>query len=331
MGSTGSTGSVLVPVLVLVLGSIVAAQTYVPQRVFDTKTGAWSDFEVMSADLARADVVFVGEQHGDPNTHALEHALLESVGRRRSDVVLSLEMFERDTQASLDGYLAGTVDEAAFLERSRPWPTYQTDYRLLVELARERRWPVVASNVPRPLASGVAKSGLESLAALPPDQKAWIAADLQCPKDAYFDRFAKTMSGHPASEGPGAVATQTAMVDRYYYAQCLKDEVMGESIARAAKGPGEGPLVVHYNGAFHSDFALGAAERARRRLPGSRVVVISILPVGSLDELEPDAAERARADYLVYTLASSRNVNRKFTFYISRYRTGSLGDNDCAR
>ena len=298
--------------VLLVLAGAATAQTYVPERVFDTKANAWVDFEVMAADLATADAVFVGEQHNDPNTHHLERALLEALARRRADIALSLEMFERDTQASLDAYLAGTRDEAAFLNDSRPWPRYQTDYRPLVELSREKGWPVIAANVPRPLASGVAKGGLATLESLAPEQQPWIASDIQCPKDAYFDRFSATMGGHPAGDGPDAVAKQAAMVERYYYAQCLKDEVMGESVARVALGPGEGPLVVHYNGAFHSDFALGAAERARRRLPGSRVAVVSMLPVESLDAIEPGAEDRTRADYLVYTLApDAGNVDGK--------------------
>jgi uncharacterized iron-regulated protein len=276
---------------------------YVPQRVYDTRRAVFTDFESMLADLARADVVFVGEQHDDPNTHRLEAAVLQGLHRRHVAVTLSLEMFERDTQAALDAYLAGTLDEAAFLKDSRPWPRYQTDYRPLVDLARERNWPVVAANVPRPLASGVAKGGLSTLESLAAEQQPWIAADIQCPKDAYFDRFSATMGGHPAGDGPDAVAKQKAMVERYYYAQCLKDEVMGESVARVALGPGEGPLVVHYNGAFHSDFALGAAERARRRLPGSRLAVVSMLPVESLDGITPSAEDLTRADYLVYTLA----------------------------
>ena len=56
----------------------------------------------MLADLARADVVFVGEQHDDPNTHRLEAAILEGLRRRGVPVTLSLEMFERDTQAGLN-------------------------------------------------------------------------------------------------------------------------------------------------------------------------------------------------------------------------------------
>lgn len=305
--AAGAAGSVLVPVLVvLVLTAVPAAQTYVPERVFDTKANAWVDFEVMAAALAAADAVFVGEQHDDPNTHHLELALLEALARRRADIAVSLEMFERDTQAALDAYLAGTLDEAAFLNDSRPWPRYATDYRPLVELARAKGWPVVAANVPRPLASGIAKGGLPTLETLAPAQKPWIAAEMQCPKDAYFDRFSATMGGHPTGDGPDAVAKQAAMIERYYYSQCLKDEVMGESVARVALGPGEGPLVVHYNGAFHSDFGLGAAERAARRMPGSRVAVISMLPVASLDGITPGEEDRKRADYLVFTLAAAK-------------------------
>ena len=61
----------------------------------------------MLADVAKADVVFVGEQHDDPNTHRLEAAILDGLRRRGVAVTLSLEMFERDTQADVDSYLAG--------------------------------------------------------------------------------------------------------------------------------------------------------------------------------------------------------------------------------
>lgn len=57
--------------------------------------------------LARADVVFVGEQHDDPETHRAEADLLDAIGRRGRPVVLSLEMFERDVQPVVDDYLAG--------------------------------------------------------------------------------------------------------------------------------------------------------------------------------------------------------------------------------
>jgi uncharacterized iron-regulated protein len=209
-------------------------------------------------------------------------------------------MFERDVQGLVTEYAAGTTAEEAFLKGSRPWPRYATDYRPLVEFAKIHGWPIVASNVPRRLASAVAKGGLAALRA-PDGDPSLHAAEQRCPDDDYFDRFAETMTAHPM---PGTEkmppAEQRAMVQRFYESQCLKDETMAESIVRARETGA--PLVVHVNGSFHSDFGDGAAERVRRRLPRARVVVVSILPVENLDALKPTKEDRKRADYLVYTL-----------------------------
>src|SRR5947209_2387656 len=121
-----------------------AASTYVPQRVYDTRQKAFGDFETMLADLARADVILVGEQHDDPNTHRLELAVLEGLTRRRVPLVFALEMFERDVQPVLDDYLSGRISEDRFLAASRPWPRYATDYRPLVEFAKAHAIPVIA-------------------------------------------------------------------------------------------------------------------------------------------------------------------------------------------
>jgi uncharacterized iron-regulated protein len=274
---------------------------YVPQRVFDTRRQAFTDFESMLADLARADVVFVGEQHDDPNTHRLEAAILMGLDRRKVPVTLSLEMFERDTQGSLDAYLAGIIGEPEFLKASRPWPRYATDYRPMVETAKTEQWPVIAANVPRRIASAVAKAGKSALDALPDGDGGLVARDLQCPRDAYFDRFAAQMNSHP-NPGQDKQAAE-ATTERYYWSQCVKDETMAESIVagfeRQAGRPG---TIVHYNGAFHSDFGLGTADRVRRRLPGRRVAVVSVVPVTDLDTLAPSGEDLKRGDYLIYTI-----------------------------
>ncbi|MGH9314860.1 MAG: ChaN family lipoprotein [Vicinamibacterales bacterium] len=279
----------------------VIVASYIPERVYDSDRKRFTDFEAMLAELARADILFVGEQHDDPNTHRLELAILEGLARRRGNVTLALEMFDRDVQSLVSEYVAGSAAEDAFLKASRPWPRYATDYRPLVEFAKSTGWPIVASNVPRRLASEVAKGGLEALERANGD-RVWYAEDVRCPEDDYFDRFVETMTSHPM---PGAekmpAAEQRAMVRRFYLSQCLKDETMAESVVRAREQGA--PLVVHFNGAFHTDFGDGAAERVTRRVPHARVVVLSILPVENLDALKPSKQDRKRADYLVFTLS----------------------------
>jgi uncharacterized iron-regulated protein len=214
-----------VMVAVLVLAGIgLSAQSYVPNRVFDSARGQFADFESMVATLARADVVFVGEQHDDPNTHRLERAILEGLARRRGGLILSLEMFERDVQDRVEQFRLGHLSEAEFLATSRPWPRYATDYKPLVDFAVDQKWPIVAANIPRPIASEIAKAGLDVLRDKAAPDSTWFAKEAQCPTDdEYFTRFKEVMGTHANAE----------QVQLYYASQCLKDETMAESIVRA--------------------------------------------------------------------------------------------------
>ena len=277
------------------------APSYVPHRAYDSRRKQFLDFETLVSRLTAADLVFIGEQHDDPATHRMELAVLEGIARRRDSVVLALEMFERDVQPLLNAYLADSTSEEDFLKASRPWKNYVGDYRPLVELARARNWPVVASNVPRSLASLVGRAGLPALDTLAAMSRSQMAEAIACPEDAYYEKFAKVM-GDLASHGPASANGEApkARLLRMYQAQCVKDETMGESVARAWRS---GRLVVHYNGAFHSDFRLGSAARAQRRAPQASLLVVTAVPVKDLDRLKPSKEDRKRADYLLYVLA----------------------------
>jgi uncharacterized iron-regulated protein len=297
--------------------SIAADSVYVPERVLATAKKPFSDFETMLADIARADVVFVGEQHDDANTHRIELALLEGLARRRGEIVLALEMFERDVQEPLGHFLMGHMDEADFLQEARPWPRYATDYKPLVDVAISKQWDVIAANVPRSIAAEVSASGLDVLKTKSDSDKALFARDIRCPLgDSYFRRLARVMgsSGHQAAAPDAAAAgapgpvSSAASLQNFYFAQCLKDETMAESIAQAYSAGavgGKRPLVISINGAFHSDYREGVVERTMRRLPDKHVLVVTIQPTLQLDDLAPDADTRKRADYVVYTIGGT--------------------------
>ena len=266
-------------------------------------TGERITMERMIASLTRADVVFFGEQHDDPETHRAEAIVLDAIGRANRPVVLSLEMFERDVQSALDDYLAGRMSEAAFLAASRPWPRYATDYRPLVELAKARGWPVIASNVPRPFASAIGRRGLAALDTLSSADRRYAALDIACPADDYRTRFMEQMRSHTPGAGPPPQpgdTLPTAVAERFYLSQCVKDETMAESIVEARRRAPRSAIVVHFNGAFHSDFTLGTADRVRRREPGWRIAVISAVP--SPDPASASIATHAgRADFIIFT------------------------------
>src|SRR5690625_119641 len=270
-------------------------------QIIDPQTAAAFDLVGLGERvLAEAEVVYFGELHNDSVTHEVQRALLEALGERSESVILSLEMFERDVQPLLDSYLAGEISEAEFLAGSRPWSNYPTDYRPLVELARERGWPVLAANVPRPLAAEVARGGLDTLRALDPAERALVAEEIICPRDGYYERFVEVMGEHPGMDD--------AMVTRFYEAQCIKDETMAESIV-ATLSAHPGTLIVHMNGAFHSDFGQGVPERVERRRSGTRALILTALPVADPAAASADREQLEesipRADILIFTRSPS--------------------------
>ena len=258
--------------------------------------------------LARADVVFFGEEHDDPETHRAEAELLDAIGRVGRPVVLSLEMFERDVQGVLDDYLAGRASESQFLARSRPWDRYVTDYRRLIELAKERHWRVVAANVPRPLASAVGRKGLAAFDTLTVSERRNAAREQVCPRDDYHARFIESMQAHPVGPGPTprtADSLPTAMAERFYLAQCVKDETMAESIVDARLAAPRDAIVVHLDGAFHSDYSQGTVARVRRRQPGWTLAVVTAVPVAD-PAAAPIAPQSGKADFVIFTRRAAR-------------------------
>lgn len=259
------------------------------------------DFETMLQRIRTARVVFLGEQHDDPATHALQLAVLDGLTQRGARVVLSLEMFERDVQGPLDAYLAGRENEAAFRAVSRPWPNYAVDYRPLVEYARAHGMPVIAANVPRSIASMVSRSGLASVDTLSAPGTAWVAGTRACGDNtAYARKFSRTMADMGGHGGP---AMPAATVRRFYEAQCLKDETMAESVVAAMQAH-PNAIIVHVTGGFHAEERLGTVERVESRVRSlgvtkSALPVILFVPHAGLASAE-FGGSRKLGDYVVH-------------------------------
>jgi len=274
-----------------------AANAMAPLIITDTHTGKTISQNALLDRLAQADVVFVGEQHTDPATHALELTVLEGLHKRAGGrLTLGMEMWERDVQPALDAYLHGRTDEAAFRKTARPWSNYQTDYRPLVEYARANGIPILASNVPQPIASAIAKRGLAALTDAPPGQ---AAALVQAPHDGAWLRFQAVMEAMGSAHGGAAM--DAATIERFYEAQVVRDETMAESIARRLEAAPNG-LVLHLNGQFHSDYGDGIPRRVLWRRPLTRIVIVSVVPVADVKKAPP-VMDKALADYVVLVSA----------------------------
>lgn len=275
----------LATLCLLLLGSFTlrAADDKPAYRLF-TATGKASRYDQMLQALSAADVVFFGEQHNDPIAHWLELQLAKDLVRLRpGQLVLGLEMFERDVQPLVDQYATGELNDKAFEADSRPWPNYGTDYKPLLQLARQQKFRVVGTNAPRRYASQVAKGSLTALDALPAAEKAWLVPlPLQVDYELPGYQNMRKMFGGDAAHAAG--------VQNIIQAQALKDATMAHFLAQARP---EGHLLLHLNGSYHSDNHDGILAYLRQTSPKLKVLTISTVMQEQLGELEKENEQKA--------------------------------------
>lgn len=208
-------------------------------------------------------VIFFGEEHDSRVAHEGELTLLTELAKQDSHLVLALEMFERDVQEALDAYLEGSLNEDGFLERARPWPNYQEDYRPIVELAKTRRIPVIAANIPRRAAAAVAAAD-EISAEVVREDRIYLPPNWHLDSEEYYGYFTTLMARMPHS-----VPMKSLNIEALYKAQVLKDAVMA-----AALEPFLDRRILFCCGHFHSDYHLGIPYQLEKNHPELKVAVV---------------------------------------------------------
>ncbi len=239
-------------------------------RIYDASGNAASLSQIVEA-AGKSDAVFLGENHDDAAAHFLQAELFrkirETFGEKRS-VALSLEMFERDVQIVLDEYLKDLITEKKFLDDSRPWNNYKTDYRPLVEYAKQNNLAVVAANAPRRYVNMVSRGGRETLEKLSPDAKRWLAPLPYAQSSEQYSKKFTTLMG-------GAAGGDNHSVSKILESQTLWDATMAFSISEFLKKH-KNALIVHLNGSFHTENRLGTAEQLLKLNPKAKILVVTM-------------------------------------------------------
>lgn len=240
-----------------------------------------------------ADIVVFGELHGHEVGAAWELGLLEGLAAGDRPLALAMEFLERDVQPAVDAWLAGEMDDDAFVKAARQGSAYATTHGPLMRFAKEHGLPVVAANAPRLLVTRFRKAD-EAYAAwletLEPEERATLPRSCELLDDAYRAKFVAFM-------GPERGPT-------FFRAQSLWDDAMAEALADfRARHPEHRVLFVV--GAFHVTDGLGTITKLRARRPDD--VVRSIV----MDHVEntrtpPAPASRSRGDVLLDVPAPKR-------------------------
>jgi uncharacterized iron-regulated protein len=288
-----------------------SAQPFQAWQILEAPTGRPISFKDMLADLATADVIYIGEEHSHRSHIEAALRILRALVDRNLKPALGLEMFGWDGQAGLNHYLAEpTMAPDLFLEEAHwkeNWGGAYDDYAPLIDFARSHHLSVLALNPPKSLVRRVAKEGFLS-ALKDPEMLRWQMRD-EVLSDEPSYREIMLSQLRACHRGLSEEAYQ-----RMYEAAVFRDEGMAKTISDylSRRAPGVGP-VVSYTGGGHIQYRLPVPNRVLRRQNGTlrqRTLYLTSYEPKRQDEIRT-LLDQSIADYVWLTPVSSQGAPRR--------------------
>lgn len=266
-----------IPIVIAIAFIAFAFKSDLPAyRLFD-KEGKKMKYEKLVKAALEADVVLFGELHNNPIAHWLQYELTRDLHSELGEsLVLGAEMFEADNQLIIDEYLSGKIRTRNFEAEARLWTNYKTDYKPLMEYAKEEGLRFIATNIPRRYASAVFMGGFEALDSMSNDAKKLIAP-LPIPYDPELPGYKAMVEEMGGMGGHGS--------DNLPKAQAIKDATMSYFIRKGLSLP-LADLFLHFNGAYHSNNYEGIVWYLLKNKPDLRILTISTVEQAEIEELE---------------------------------------------
>lgn len=274
----------------ILISFVAQSQDKKAYQLFDAN-GKKTTYKKLIAKAAETEVVLFGEYHNNAISHWLELEVTMDVAQKKN-IVLGAEMLEADNQKQVDQYLKGEINQKQLDSTARLWKNYATDYKPLVDFAKEKNAPFVATNIPRRYASMVSKKGFDVLTTLTEEEKSWIA-HLPMPYDASlpgYTNMLKMMGEHTSENMPKAQAT--------------KDATMAHFIVKNLQS---NAVFIHYNGTFHSDNFDGINWYLKQYKPSVKIVTIATVEQADVSKLEKENLKKA--DFI---LVIDENVTKTY-------------------
>ncbi len=237
--------------------------------------------------VSKNDVVLFGEYHDNPISHWLELEVTKDL-HKDFTLILGAEMIERDNQNELNLYLSDSINQKGFDTLARLWNNHKTDYKPLVDFAKDSGLTFIASNIPRRYASLVYKKDFVALDTLTDLEKSWMAP-LPIPYDSTLSRYVAILDMMGGHGSPKLIK-----------AQAMKDATMAYSIVSQLNMPRKSvqPLrFIHYNGSFHSDYYEGIYWYIQQYRPATTIATIATVTQEDISSLDKESL--GRADFII--------------------------------
>lgn len=265
-----------IAIVILLFSVLIHAQEKKAYQLFD-KNGKKVSYKKLLKSAEATQVVLFGEFHNNAISHWLELELTKDIAKDKK-IILGAEMFEADNQKQLNQYLNDEINQKKLDSTARLWPNYKTDYKPLVDFAKENKVQFIATNIPRRYAAMVSKKGFEILETLTDEEKLWIAPQ-PIPYDANLKGYVemmKMMGEHSSPNMPKAQASKDATM-AYFINKNLKNNT----------------TFIHYNGSYHSDNFEGINWYLKTYNSNIQIITISSVEQKDISKLEKENYNKA--------------------------------------
>jgi uncharacterized iron-regulated protein len=250
--------------------------------IINTKTGVVVSFEELIADLSKAKVIYIGEQHTNSAHHKIQLEVIKGLINQHPELAVGMEAFDHSYQKILDMWSAGSLDEKGFLERTHWYANWKFNFELykdMLTFIKEKHIKLIGLNIPFHIPPKIAVGGIESLS---DDEKKHLPKRIDTTNadhGAYVEEIFKKhkIKGRESFE-------------HFYMVQCVWEETMAESIALYLK---KASMIVVLVGNGHIIRKFGIPDRAFGR-NGAAFRTILLAPAGT-------KAKLSFADYIWVT------------------------------
>ncbi len=278
----------LTGMLFIAFVSLITAQGKPAYQLFKNN-GKKANYDKMIKDLAESDMVFFGEYHTNPISHWMQLEMSKSFYDIKGEkLFFGAEMFENGNQLVINEYLQGLYpDKKMTPEITQLWGNYETDYKPLVEFAKEKGLRFIATNIPRRYAAMINSKGIDALKELSPEALEMIGPDLE----KYFDPTVKAYAEMADMMG-GHVPANMLNIQ---LAQASKDATMAHF---SLQNFDPGDFLFHFEGSYHSNHGQGIIWWINKIQPGLNIKSVTTVTQSEWDEM-PKEDKETIAEYII--------------------------------
>ena len=249
---------------------ILSSYSEKPAYTIFSKSGKRSGFTELAEAASKADVVLFGEIHNVSIAHWLELQLEKELFHLKGkELIVGAEMLEADDQLVVNEYLKKLFEYSTLKNEAKLWKNFETDYKPLLDFARDNGLKFVAGNAPRRYSSIVYNYGADSLTQVAAEAKSWLA-----PLPVLADTSLTSYKEMKEASGHGG--------DNLLAAQALKDATMAWFINKSFK---KGSTFLLFNGAYHNE---GIIYYLKKYNSGLKILTISCAEQEQIESLDKE-------------------------------------------